>query len=537
MNDPADVEFGGSCHPSAWPEDYDGTFLTKERMKKACVAIVGKPVIREHNAERRIGTVVAAHIDDRDRMVLSAKSSRETPDASAAIREMRNGELSSFSLGMKHQIGLTDAGVRITESVPYEVSVTTNPDLEDTKIAFVEEDSPQYKLNRRWIGANMEDHSLKKELYKNLPGGRSPLAHPTMDTQAQIRQNAAVETTPAPLTNAAPTPAPLTNAAPTPAPPTNAAPIPAPPASEVHAPPQSAIPPPPPLSTTEDGAASHMQQRVSELEAQNKLASRTARRLEIQKRVAENPDQFLQLIDGLDQHRETEKKTMEKERESNIDHVEQAFKAIGTEAPEAFVAWAKDGHSDPDNFRSFFDFIKGSREIMTQAAATANMRHREMEVQYQQLKGDAETERKNFTAWKERTEKAAGYRAAVTPSHDAIAAPTNEYGKRQRTEDAPAAQPALTSNNTRDLSTFDSPYPLLSQQTIFPPSAAPGTVDFYNGMMASAPQLSTGIPPMKIPGLVGKTYSAISEGVTASGDIIPHATMRSQGEPTLIQRI
>ncbi len=553
MNGPADVEFGGSCHPSAWPDDYDGTFLNKERMKKACVDIVGKPVIREHDAQRRIGTVTAARIDDKDRMVLSAKSSRETPDASAAIREMRNGELSSFSLGMKHQIGLTDAGVRITESVPYEVSVTTNPDLEDTKIAFVEEDSPAYKLSRRWIRANMENHGLKKEFYKNLPGSRSPLAHPTMDPQAQMQQNAAIEatTTPAPLTNAAPipTPAPLTTAVPTPAPLTNAVPTPTALTNEVHAPPANAnananaIPAPPPLSTTGDGAgggaASQMQQRVSELEAQNKqLANHSTRVIELQKRVTENPDQFLQLLDGLNQHRELERKKMEKERETNADFVEQAFNARGLEAPEAFVAWMNEGHSDPDNFKSFFDFVTGSREIVTNAAATANQRHREIEVQYQQAKRDLETERESFRVWNERTEKAAGYRAAVIPSRDATATPANESRKRKSTEDAPAAQPALKAlKNTRDLTSFDAPFPLLSQQTVFPPSAAPGTVDFYNGMMASAPQLSTGNAMIKIPGVVGKKYNAIGEGVTASGDIIAGHLMRSQGEPTLIQRI
>ncbi len=207
--------------------------------------------------------------------------------------------------------------------------------------------------------------------------------------------------------------------------------------------------------------------------AENKqLAADITRVTELQKRVAGNPDQFLQLLDQhretekktkeretnvdfmerafkarklqapflqlLDQHRETEKKT--KERETNVDFMERALKARKLEAPETFVARANDGHSDPDNLRSFFDYLTGSRKIMTNAAATENLRHHE---KYKEMWRELELERKDFEerqALTERNRRAAKHGKTVKTSEGGARAAPDEIGGEDRETDDEAKE-------------------------------------------------------------------------------------------------
>ncbi len=172
MNSPFDkskqssIEFEGACHPTAQNDDYDGTFLTKKQMLEKIQSLPGTPVLSEHDNQKQIGKIIGARIDERNRLIVKGEINRDTFAGITAIRDLRNRKVSGLSLGIKHSMSSDPKSTRIIAKKIQEISLTENPDLPDTEIQHVSNDSEHWNVSKSYVRGSLKNAKLKNQTYK-----------------------------------------------------------------------------------------------------------------------------------------------------------------------------------------------------------------------------------------------------------------------------------------------------------------------------------------------------------------------------------
>ncbi len=181
------VEIEGSCHPPGKENNYDGTFLTKENMKEKLKDLPGTPILWEHNGQKKIGEITDGYVDERQRLIVKGKIDRGTWEGAKTISSLRNGKFKGLSLGMEHLIGISADWVKIIDKKINEISVTSNPDLPETEVYYVQDDSEHFNLAKNYLREFWQTEKLKKNVYK----AKSNLLELT--TQLQNNTNNSIE--------------------------------------------------------------------------------------------------------------------------------------------------------------------------------------------------------------------------------------------------------------------------------------------------------------------------------------------------------
>lgn len=159
---PDHVFIEGSAHPPGQPDDYDGLLLKNKEIEEHSDTIRGAKLLGEHNHSEEVGQVVGGRVGSNgDLRTLSIIHKDEAND-------IRSGKKMGLSLGLEHIIEKTTKDMKVIGRNIQELSVVENPDLEGTKINYVQPTKEERTLKKEIVKQIKENETLKNTLQQGI---------------------------------------------------------------------------------------------------------------------------------------------------------------------------------------------------------------------------------------------------------------------------------------------------------------------------------------------------------------------------------
>lgn len=385
------MRFRGSCHPPGELDTtYDGTLLRRDEMAEKLKSLKDTPVLLDHdNSALPIGKIVRAWIDESGRLQIEGEINRDSVRHCQVINDIKNGNLPSLSLGIKHTAGInTKSGeLRIIDKNIMEVSLTGSPELPDTNISYVESDPNEFNIKRSLIGHKLINIKLKQRLYNNSPSKNyeTKLFDPWSSKMADSS---------------------------TPAPP--------PPESE-----EKETTPQPPVEETNE--------KLKELQDQLEQERKKRQELETQNSAYEKLEKNPEEIEKFFKERDAKKrKKMEEAIAAHLDFAASQYDEDGKEKDNAFLnAFKKviDSGQPIDGLKPVVDFIAVAHSASEKRQKKADEQYHSLKQLYEQEKERTKQALENF----EQNKREEQYRSTIssTPSSSSTTTTTTTTSSGQ----------------------------------------------------------------------------------------------------------
>jgi hypothetical protein len=158
---PDHVFIEGAAHPTGQPNDYDGFLLKNSEIEEHSASIKNTKLLGEHNHDMEIGQVVGGRVDSDGNLRTLTMIHK---DEAEIIDDIRTGKKTGFSLGIEHIIEKTPTDMKVVGRNIQELSVVATPDLEGTKIKYIQPTAEERTLKKEIVKQIKENEKLKEEL-------------------------------------------------------------------------------------------------------------------------------------------------------------------------------------------------------------------------------------------------------------------------------------------------------------------------------------------------------------------------------------
>jgi hypothetical protein len=159
------VKIIGYCHPVGNDESYDGPVLKKSEMALKAKQLIGKPLEVEHSNNKKIGKVLGAVVDKDWRLLVCADIDENTEHGKDIIKRIKDKKMTGLSLGTYCKAKNHNGNLRIFSKDMIELSVTDDPNFDDTRIKFIEMSNKE-KTDAKIKMAKDQLDNLKQIVYK-----------------------------------------------------------------------------------------------------------------------------------------------------------------------------------------------------------------------------------------------------------------------------------------------------------------------------------------------------------------------------------
>ncbi len=485
-----EIEFEGSCHPPGQENHYDGTFLTKENMEEKIKDLIGTPVLCEHKG-KQLGKITGANIDERNRLIVKGKIDRGTWEGIQAVSSLRNGNRQGLSLGMEHLVEVSPDWMKIIDKTINEVSITSNPDLPETEIYYVQPDSDHWNLAKNVLRGNWQNEKLKKNIYK-AKSDLIELTNQIVNTSVMENQT----NTPSQTATATTTTPTLENET------FNGSSI-----EEVN---------------TLKEALINLQQENQKLQQQDTEYN------ELLKEISQNPLEYKKLMDEKKQKLIKMQEAMQSQAGDIEDFITHNFLMQGQSVPKELKDLPKTGPNLPEQFKPLF-------KLLTVAHANQKQSQKENEEKYQMMKkqmsDQIQQEKNKYIQLNDEYNKVSkeySYKSRIA-SHPYMK--QNEQPKHNN-QNQTSTQVHSHKDEFNDRWQVPQKIDIDHKGTIIGPSKGVGlqeTPFFAELFGGGIPEINSGMDLINMKGIVGYNYPLAKEGINPETGEITGFTIR--GDP------